>query len=218
MNLKYKKIFIALTVISLGVFIFSFFVTKKLNLISTYPVKDSNLTNLNSPILLEFNQKINLADFKFEVTPTETFSSEQNGDTKITLKPNKTLQINKKYSLVITHKNKQVETLSFTTNASKDTQYDARFNQDIQNELDTQYPLIAKTPYTTSLYRVVYSAPMTLEITIKNPEISSMEAINDIKSWVTSVGGDADAHKYVISDTPYVPSPTRTSSAIAPEK
>lgn len=212
MNPKYKKILVALTIISIGAFILSFFITKKLTIISTYPVKDSNLSNLNSPIVLEFNQKINLNDFKLEIIPIETFVSEQEVDTKITLKINKTLQINTKYSLKIVYKDKLIDTLSFTTNAPKDTQYDARFNQDVQNELDTQYPLIKKTPYNTTLYRVVYSAPMTLEITIKNENILPEKAFSEIRAWVTSVGGDADAHTYVISDKP-LPSP-----AIVPTK
>lgn len=199
MNLKYKKILIILAIVSIGVFMLSFFITKKLTLISSYPTKDSNLSNLNSPITLEFNQKISLSDFKFEIIPTETFSLEQSGGTKIIIKLDKTPKINTKYSLNILYKDKHVDIVNFTTNVPKDTQYDARFLQDTQAELDAQYPLIAKTPYSTPEYRVVYSAPMTLKITIKNPNIASQKVIEEIRAWVTQNGSDASAHKYILA-------------------
>ena len=42
-------------------------------------------------------------------------------------------------------------------------------------------------------------------IALKNPNLTSAEAIDEVKSWITANGGDAGAHKYVVS---YKPLPT----------
>ena len=57
------------------------------------------------------------------------------------------------------------------------------------------YPLATKVPYENNDIKIVYSAPMALEITLKNPNLTSAEVIEAVKSWVTQNGGDADAHK-----------------------
>ena len=208
MNPKYKKIIIVFAILTLIAFLLSFFIKKSPQLLSSYPSNNSNLNDPNSPIALEFDQKIDINDYKFVITPIETFTPIQISDTEISISFSKSLLINSKYTLIIQYKNEPVGQIVFTTNAPPGTQFDARFNQDIQNELDAQYPLIAKTPYETPTLRVVYSAPMTLEITIKNRGISSQKATEEVRSWVTSVGGDATTHKYIISNQSLPSSPT----------
>ncbi len=72
----------------------------------------------------------------------------------------------------------------------------------MKDELARDYPLAQKLPYSTPDYRVVYSSPMTLEITLKNSNLTSVEVIDEIKSWVTKNGGDVANHKYVIAPAP----------------
>lgn len=206
MNLKYKKYLVLLAILSLSSFLFSFFVTKKLALVSSIPANNSNLNIFTQPILLQFNQSINLGDFKFQISPEEPFTPSQDEKTRIILTFSKVFQINTNYLLTIFYKGKQMDQINFNTNIPSNTQYDARFLEDVQNNMDNKYPLMAKTPYETKDYRVVYSAPLTLEITLKSSNLTSSDAISAVKSWVTQNGGDSMAHKYVIGTGP-IPSP-----------
>lgn len=168
-------------------------------LIEPIPKTIPNLADPNAPLTLMFDRAVALNDFSFTLKPAEEIMPEATDQTTIVINFKKPRAINLKYLLTANYKNSPLFELTFTTNVSQNTQYDARFNQEIQKELDQDYPLITQTPHNTPLYRVVYSAPMTLEITIKNPSIGSTEAIADAKEWVRSLGGDVEAHKYVIA-------------------
>lgn len=219
MNPKHKKVIIIFSFLAITSLAFSFFITRKITIVSSLPKNNSNITNVNTSIILEFNQKINLDNIKLTITPEESLTLTQIENTKVVIDFDKPLQINSKYSVLIFYKEKQIDQLFFTTNISSDIQYDARFLEEVQKNMDNKYPIIAKTPYNNSLYRVVYSAPLTLEITLKNPNITTEKAISDIRTWVESVGGDATAHKYIISNKPLpsttplsTPTPTKTLS------
>lgn len=199
MNPKYKKIITPLAILTIGSVILSLFKVQKLSLVSSSPTNNSSLSNLNQPILLEFNQKINLEDLKFQIVPEEKFAPSKIENTKVMLTFNKVFQINTNYLVTILYKEKQLDQINFTTTISPNTQYDARFLEEVQNNMDDKYPLMVKTPYISPQFRVVYSAPLTLEITLTNPNLTSSEAIEEVKSWVTQNGGDVAAHTFVIA-------------------
>jgi hypothetical protein len=195
-----KKILLILSIIAFTTLLISMVYRPDPKLINSNPKTGTNISNLDQSILLEFNKEIKLEDFSFKIDPNEDFTPVLSENRIVTLNFHKTFPINKKYLLTIVYKGKQLgEVIHFTTNVPKSTQYDARFNQEIQAELETQYSLMSKTPYETDEYRVVYSAPFTLEITIKNKSISTTDAISEVKVWVTKNGGDSMAHKYVVA-------------------
>lgn len=208
MKPKTKKILlISLAALTLGSLLISFLSPSNPKLISSTPSNSGNLSDPNLPITLQFDRQVDLVDFSFTITPSETINSANLDSNTIQINFGKSLLINTKYLISINYKSRPLTQLSFTTNAPPGIQYDARFNQNIQSELDTQYPLIAKTPYNTSSYRVVYGGPMTLEIIIKETGVSPEIAIKEIRAWVTSEGGDATTHKYVVAS----PSPAPTN-------
>lgn len=203
---KYKKvIIIALSALALIALILSFFFNKEasLSVTDSTPVTSSSSVELFSPVKITFSSNVVVADIKINSSPEETWSIENITPTSIEAKHKLAYEPYTKYNLEILHKNKVVGNIEFTTQKS---QGDPRLTQTIEEEMKIEYPLSRKTPYNTDLYYVVYSAPMTLEITIKDPLITPEKAFNEIRAWVTSVGGDVDAHKYIISETPYDPS------------
>lgn len=197
MNLKYKKYLFVLAVLVLLSFLISIFSSKTPSLISSFPSNNANLDAFNSPITLEFNQKINPNNFTFTISPNETFSVNQWGPTKIILTLDKTFRINSKYILEISYKNKHLTQIAFTTNAPPNTQFDARFLENIQQDLNHNYPLMAVTPYQTANFRVVYTAPLQLTITPTNSQIPQDQILEQVKSWVSSRGVDAASHQYL---------------------
>jgi hypothetical protein len=128
--------------------------------------------------------------------PEENWNVSQTDTQTLSLGHSQYLKSNTSYLINIIYKTKPLTSLAFITAGG---QADPRYYQQVQADLSSKYPLATYTPYDTPLYRVVYSAPMTLEITLKSPTISRAQAISDIKSWVTSIGGDASSHQYVIA-------------------
>ncbi len=164
-------------------------------IISSNPANNSaNVTAVDS-IILKFDIPVSGNRLAISSTPTESWQINQVDTQEVSLNHSQYLLSNTNYSIVISYKGKQIGALDFKTLGGG---ADPRYYQQIQATIDHDYPLGIKLPYETAQYRVVYSAPMTLEITIKNPNISSTDAITDIKTWVTSVGGDAAAHQYVV--------------------
>lgn len=202
-NLLNKKNIIILAIIAIILLMFSLLYKPKQPLpkiLLSSPAEGSDRASLTEPIQLKFDQEIDPTLFTVTSTPTEEWTIEP-GDSKfvITLKSKQYLRVETKYSLSVAYNNQAVSTLNFKTIPQ---QGDPRYTQGVLKEMDRDYPIAQKLPYNSTLYRVIYSAPMTLEITIKNENITSEKAFSDIRTWVTSVGGDASAHKYVISDKP----------------
>jgi len=205
-----KKNLIVLAIIAIGFFIFSILYKPEPplpQLLLSSPAEGSARASLTDPIQLKFDQELDPTLITVTSIPIEEWSV-QSGDNKfvIILKSKQYLHVETKYILNILYNKQQVSTLNFKTIAQ---QGDPRYTQEVLKEMDRDYPLATKLPYNTDLYRVVYSAPMTLEISIKNENILPEKAFSEIRAWVTSVGGDASAHKYVISDKP-LPSSTPT--------
>lgn len=209
-----KKILIILSIITLIILIFSLFYKSKLpspQLLSSSPTSNSQRVSLTGSIQLKFDQNIDLARLTVTSNPPEDWSIQSGDDNSlIILRSKQYLRVETEYFLSILYDKQLISTLNFRTTPQ---QGDPRYTQQVLQEMARDYPLSVKLPYSTSQYRVVYSAPLTLEITIKNPNLTSAQAISEIKSWVTSVGGDAGAHKYVIGTNP-LPSDISSSAAV----
>jgi len=206
--LSNKKFLIVLAILAVGTMIYSFLPKKIITptLLSSTPIEKSTKASVFDPLKFTYDQPVLLSKIKATSIPEENWNIEQDSPTSIILTHKRFLLTNQPYVVNIYYNDKLANTLSFTTKAE---QNDPRYLQTVQATMDRDFPLALKLPYSTDSYRVVYSAPMTLEISIKNPNILPDKATSDIKSWVTSVGGDASAHKYIISDKP-LPSSTPT--------
>lgn len=217
-----RKNIIIFSIVTLIALIFSLFYKPKPplpQLISSSPISNAQRVSLTDSIQLKFDQDIDSTRLVIKSSPPEDWSIQVGNDNStIILKSKKYLQVETSYSLSILYGDKSVSTLNFKTIPQ---QGDPRYTQGVLKEMDRDYPLAVKLPYNTPSYRVVYSAPLTLEITLKNQNISSATAIGDIKAWVTQNGGDASSHKYVIGTDP-LPSPaivpTKAGAAVAPVK
>ena len=162
----------------------------------TSPVDSSQKVAIYTDINYVFDQDVLVQDLSFQITPEVPLTNKQVKPDSITLTPKRTLQPSTTYTITLYWQDKQIHVLTFTTQA---TQTDPILIENMKTELARDYPLGQKLPLDNSQYRVVYSAPMTLEITIKNPNLTSKEIIDEVKSWVTQNGGDASAHKYVVA-------------------
>ena len=181
-------------------------------IISSSPSQNALKADVFAPLTIQFDQDVLISDLTIASNPTESWNPKQLSPTSLELDHEFALHPSTKYELTLVWKSKSLAPLTFTTQAS---QGDPRLVQTLTAELNRDYPLAKQTPYDTTTYYAVYSAPMTLEITIKNPAITPEKAFSDIRAWVTSEGGDATAHKYVISDKP-LPSPAVVPKIGAP--
>lgn len=161
----------------------------------TNPSDGSQGIAIYTQINYQFNQDVSLQDISFHFTPEVATTITQKSQGFLILTPKRTLQPATTYTIIPSWRGEKLPALSFTTQV---TQTDPLLIENMKTELERDYPLGQKLPLNTSQYRVVYSSPLTLEITIKNPNLTSQEVIDEIKSWVTKNGADASTHKYVI--------------------
>jgi len=183
-----------LLIVYLGIILFFKKPTPQIKL--TSPVDSSQKVAIYTDINYVFDQDVLIKDLTFQISPEVPLANKQTKPNSITLTPKRTLQPSTTYTINVYWQNKQIYVLTFTTQA---TQTDPILIENMKTELTRDYPLGQKLPLDNSQYRVVYSAPMTLEITIKNPNLTSQEIIDEVKVWVTQNGGDTSAHKYVIA-------------------
>lgn len=215
-----KKFLIGLSTLAIVTLIYSLFSSSKNllalpTIIKSTPAQGVVGVDVFRPITIQYDKNVFIDDLDINSEPSEKWELIQVGPDTIGLTHKLALRPSTKYSLILSWKNQPLSPLVFTTLAS---QGDPRLVQTLTEEFNRDYPLAKKTPYISDTYYVVYSAPMVLEITIKNPAITPEKAFSEIRAWVTSVGGDANAHKYVISDKP-LPStlpPTFTTSGLKP--
>jgi len=205
-----KKFLLFLAILSIGTLLFSLFFSQKTRLglpqlVYSTPTTNSLGADVFNPVMIQFDKPILVKDFTIISSPEESWDLAQEGQNSLRISHSLALRPSTKYQLVLSWKSSPLPALTFTTQSS---QGDPRLVQTLTQELNRDYPLAKLTPYNTPLYRVVYSAPMTLEITIKNRGISSQKATEEVRSWVTSVGGDATTHKYIISNQSLPSSPT----------
>lgn len=194
-----KKFLISLSLLTLFVVISSIIKTKTAvpELISSSPANNSTNFSVVGPIELKFNSTISASDFLLSSIPEMTWALQQQDGFSLTASHTATLQAKTQYVLKISWRNKIINTITFNTEA---TQTDYELIKNVKKEVNRDYPMAMFTPYSTSGYLVVYSTPLTLEITIKNPNLTRGEVIDEVKSWVTENGGDVAAHKFVIAN------------------
>ncbi len=201
-----KTIFILLAVTLVVVVVSLFYrpVNPLPNIISTSLTTSSTKVNYFDPLRLKFDQSINPSLLSIKSVPEESWSvTSAIGDpTSIVLDHAQYFRVNTDYSLTIFYDNQQIHVLKFRTAPQ---QSDPRYVQEVNNEMARDYPLATKVPYENNIFKIVYSAPLTLEITLKNSNITSQKAIEEVKSWVAQNGGNASAHKYVIATAHQAP-------------
>lgn len=194
-------IFIILTVLSLFSIVFIFLSTRKKTVVTTgnvkvvfsVPTDGANGVSVFNPIELKFNQEVDPSLIEVFSDPSETWTVKQTQQGSFELNHKSYLRVATKYKLTISYDGKVVDTLNFETVKE---QNDPRMLQNYQDEMDKDYPLAKLTPYETPDYRVVYTAPLTLEINIKSL-ISTQAATLKIQSWVRQNGEDPSTHKYI---------------------
>jgi len=178
---------------------------------SVSPPHNANKIVLNQPVVINFKQSIQVADFSLTSEPSLSWDIAQTNANTITFIHSLDFQPSFTYTLNLTWKNKSYPPIVFTTMAS---QVDPLFIKQTNDELARDYPLAQKLPVETPGYRIVYSAPMTLEVSLKKSTITQEEALGYARDWVKEQGMEPSTHKYVVSDTLYIP----PSPAIAPAK
>lgn len=163
---------------------------------STLPLDDAKNVTLISSVSFVFNEAVLLADFTLSSDPSFNYLLTQpNPETIIASHP-LSFQPSTTYTLTLNWKGRLLTTKQFSTLVAQE---DPLLIQNMKDELASDYPLGNSTPYETPSYRVVYSAPLTLAISLKSPGFDQDLAISEIKSWVKSQGGNVDLHKYVIA-------------------
>lgn len=194
------KILITFAIIVFVVLIIALFykpATPLPQVLSSIPTPNAKKVNLVDPLKIKFDQNVDPSRITITSTPSEEWSITHGDDNStIILKSKQFLRVETNYSLAILYDAKPISTLNFQTIAQ---QGDPRYTQGVLQDMARDYPLSTKLPYDTSLYHVVYASPLTLEITIKNKNVSSLKAIDDIKSWVKSLGADPSTHQYAIA-------------------
>lgn len=208
---KFKKYFnvIGLILIIIMIILFIAIFQKKeavptqtpmpVKIVSSIPLENESSVSVFNPIVITFNQKIDASTIIIISVPSEDWVISQNKINSVTIDHKLFLKVATQYKLDILQDNKNIGSLSFET---AHEQNDPRLLQSLQSELDTDYPLASLTPYGTSDFHVVYSAPLTFKISLKS-SISSQDAIAQVKSWVESNNIKSDTHKYIIGTTPY---------------
>ena len=193
------KTILVFGLITLTTFIAAVFLSLKQSraaVVVSIPKSNAINVRLGQSILLDFNQEINADYLEIQSIPEESWEiSNQDSDT-IILAHKLAFHPSTNYILNIFAEAELVHSLTFTTEKS---QGDIRLIQTIEDKMKIDYPLSKKLPYETARFKVVYSAPLTLEITSKNPNLKSQELIDAVKSWVIQNGADASTHKYIVA-------------------
>lgn len=202
-----KKIVIAgiIVVLILMVGIVIYLLNKKapttsLAITSSVPTNNASNVDVFGSITLTFNQEVNADDLTVTSDPSEIWTIAQVSKNSVRINHKLYLRVATKYKLAILRGTDVAGTLNFET---AHDQNDPRQLQNLQTQLDENYPLASSTPYKTPNYRIIYSAPLTLEIDLTGP-ISSQGAITQVQLWVKSHGVDPSTHKYIVVS----PSPT----------
>lgn len=177
---------------------------------NTIPSNGNIRLGIMSQIDLIFDSQLEKSDFSVTSSPSIDWKVSLKDQKIITLSHKEPLTPTTKYQISVLWKNENIAVLNFTT---EPTQTDYTLIENIKNDIASNYPLASHIPYETNLYQVVYSAPMTLEITMKTSVVSDSQAISQVKSWVSSQGGDSGAHKYVVISASPTPTPSITPSA-----
>jgi hypothetical protein len=146
-------------------------------------------------IELHFDRDITLSDITLSVAPFIDLRSTLTSPTTITFVPTSPLTPTTTYVFSVSILDSSPYQFSFTTQS---TQTDQALLDRLNSELDRDYPLAAKTPYETPQFRVVYSAPLTLKITLKSSALTPDSATNQVQDWVKARGINPTTHQYIV--------------------
>jgi hypothetical protein len=163
---------------------------------ATTPLDKSTQNSVMINPQIQFNKSILASDISIASSPDENWTINQVDKQTISLSHKKYLYLNTKYVLTIKYLDQVVSIYTFSTAPG---QTDPRFLQQVQDKMDAQYPLMGETPRFTQGYSLVYSAPLTLEITILDSKITPSDIILQAKAWVTQNGLAPDSHQYKIA-------------------
>ncbi len=195
--LKYKNyILLTLAVLSVVLLLFGGKAQNPPTITTFNPVDRAQNIDLRSSLSYSSNNPLILSEISITSSPSlELELILQNTNTLIATH-NLAFQPSTLYTISLAWRGQNILTHTFTTLKSQE---DPLLIQNMKDELERDYPLAQKLPLKTTQYRVVYSSPLTLEITLINPNFSSEEIIEDVKSWVTQNGGDVSSHKFTIA-------------------
>jgi len=195
-----KKNIVIFAIIAILMFVISIIIKKPPvlpKLISTTPTVNYQQASVTDPIILEFDQPIDPTLVAAVSTPNEIWDISNGVDRNtIVLKSKQYLHADTNYLLNVSYNKEEIISLKFKT---IEQQGDPRYTQEVLLEMKRDYPLSTSLPFANSTFRAVYSSPLTLEITIKNPNLTSVEVIEEVKKWVKENGGDPDKHDYKIA-------------------
>ncbi len=195
LNKKYILIFSIITFIAL---LLSLFYKPPMPLpvvLDSKPTSGSIKVNYFDQIFFKLDQIIDPSLIKAVSIPEENWSINSDGPSLI-LKSEKYLRVATDYTLTLLYQDKDIYTLKFKTLSQ---QSDPRYAQEVGVQMKRDYPLAAKLPFENSNYYIIYLSPLTIEIKIKNSDLSAGEALEEVKSWITQNGGDVVAHKFTIA-------------------
>lgn len=194
-----KKFFIlaifVVLVVGFLVLIFSQRQSRLPKLISTTPQQQAIDVGLNQNLSFIFNSPVNADNLKTTSIPSEDWTITNLSESVVILSHKLLFLPYTDYQVTLQMGGQVLTNLSFRTIKS---QSDPRLVQTIEEQMKVDYPLARHTPLETPSYRVVYSAPLTLEITLKNSTIPKEQVITEVKAWVSQNGGDPEKHKYVV--------------------
>jgi hypothetical protein len=206
---KLKVVAIIISVVAISLIIFLTFRPKKasppsspanLEITSSNPANGAAGVSVFDPMTVTFNQPADFLTITAISDPTEQWAVTQASPNSVKIDHKLYLRVATDYTLTILQHGNPIGKIVFET---ANEQNDPRFLQGLQTERDKKYPLLSLTPYETTKYRIVYSAPLTLEIDLK-VSADSQEVILEVQSWVKSHGIDPSTHKYIV----IAPSPT----------
>jgi len=203
MNLKsflQKKYLILLGIVAL-VFLLISLLTNPLSdppkVIQSSPLPGSSTVRHADSILVRFDQAIDTSLLTITSVPEEVWNISPGFLEEITLTPKQYFRVDTDYVLNLSYEDEPLYSLNFKTIPQ---QSDPRYAQEVVQDLAKNYPLASKIPFENTLFRIVYLSPLTIEITNKNPNLTSQEIIDEVRSWVSQNGGNAADHKYVVAD------------------
>lgn len=173
--------------------------TVPLTITGSVPAENATAVDVFSPITVTFNQDVNPESLSVSSDPIEAWDVTRISTNSVKLDHKLYLRVATRYRINILNDGNVVGSLSFET---AHDQNDPRQLQNLKSQLNEGYPLASYTPYQTPNFRVVYSAPLTLEIDLTT-SLSPQDAISQVQLWVRSHGIDPSTHKYnVIATTP----------------
>lgn len=195
-----KKIIIGLAVFVLIFTIISLIIKPAAptpKIISTIPPDGSKDIDFNQEITIRFDQSLDSTQLSLSSDPEANWKIKKTEANLVTFYSDKYLLINTPYSLELKYKNSSIYKFDFTT---IDQQDDPLYIKEVNDEIARDYPLALKTPLERPGFSVVYSKPLTLEITLKNQGASKDEIINSVRDWVKENGLDPNSHSYTFSN------------------